>query len=194
MEIGDEVLAVNDFDKLNFSQSELKFSRIVSFLHQIRNIDATFIRLHYVYNSNKTGYITLTPKHLIYAKRMDRPEFEFMAAFQVLVGDYLKKYDWEEKLNQNVHVTKIEKIVLNRSGIFAPLTESGTIIVDNILTSCYSMVRYHGIAHFFFNLLNRLNYYIELTSNAYVSYSKFLYEILNFLHLKDIFMNENIIF
>lgn len=185
------MLVVNDYDKINFSKSDLRFSRIVSFLHKIRDIDAKFIRLHFINNINKTEYITLTPRHLIYVKQMDKQKFEFIAAFQVLVGDSLKKYDLEQKLQQNVYVTKIEKIFLNRSGIFSPLTESGTIVVDNILTSCYSIVRYHEVAHFFFDLLNRLNYYIELTSNVYISYSKFLYKILNFLHLNNIFMNEN---
>ncbi|RNA09760.1 desert hedgehog [Brachionus plicatilis] len=192
LEVGDEILVVNDYDEANFRPIQFKFSRVVSFLHQIKDIDAKFIRLHYKDSFNITRHVTLTPRHLIYVKRMDKQQFEFMAALQVRVGDSLKKYDFGKKLHQIVNVTKVERVKLEKSGVFAPLTESGTLIVDNILTSCYSMAKYHGVAQFFFNLFSHLNYFVELTGDAYVYYSKFLYQIVKFLHLSNIFMNENL--
>lgn len=193
LKVGDQILVVNDIDNNdNFSKNNLKFARIVSFLHKIENIDAKFIRLYFKNSLNKIQYITLTPRHLIYVKKIDKQKFEFMAAFEVTVGDTLKKYDFANKRYQYVKVTKIEKIYIKQSGVYAPLTETGTLIVDNILASCYSIVKYHGTAQFFFNILNSLAFFVELTSDVYVYYSKVLFEIVNLLHLSKTFLNENL--
>lgn len=40
------------------------------------------------------------------------------------------------------------KVTVGQSaGLFAPLTESGNIVVDDTLTSCYAIVDSHVIAH-----------------------------------------------
>ncbi len=78
-----------------------------------------------------------------------------------------------------MYVTKVETVALEKSGIYAPLTEQGTIIVDNVHASCYSMVKNHKIAHFLFNILNKLNSFVKLTSQTYIYYSKFLLEMLD---------------
>lgn len=45
-------------------------------------------------------------------------------------------------------LSRVTKVTVGQStGLFAPLTESGTIVVDDTLTSCYALVDSHVIAH-----------------------------------------------
>ena len=194
-------LNVNDIvlvaDKIDTSEV-IKFSKVVSFLHKIEKIDAKFIRIHFSMDANKTNtmssHVTLTGKHLILVGRSEAYnesaiEFNYLPAKDVQIGDMLKYSDYAGKVHAQVSVTKVEAISLEKSGIYAPLTEQGTIIVDNIHASCYSMVKNHKIAQFFFSILNKINNIVKLTSQTYVYYSKFLLEMLDFTHMSAFFLN-----
>ena len=186
LSVGDQVLVVD--------QSEiLKFSKVVSFLHKIESIDANFKRIHYnssAEDQNKLNYITLTDKHLILVgKPQPNNTFNFVPAREVRIGDMLKYYDYNRKISKMVTVTKVENVGLEKSGIYSPLTEQGTIVVDNIHVSCYSMIKNHKVAQFFFNLLNSLSDVFKLTSSSYVNYSKILFDMLDFAQLTSFFLN-----
>lgn len=180
---------------------------MVSFLHKIENIDANFIRIYFETDpvainksmaTNKSrkmqSYITITPRHLILVRKLNQTSgnFEYRAAMEVRVGDVLKYFNYNQKMYQFAQVVKTETVNLKNSGIYAPLTESGTLIVDNVQTSCYSLVKDHKTAQFFFNILNKINHFLSLTADSYVTYSKFLYEILNFVQLSNLFLNVNV--
>ena len=220
------------------SEGSLKFSRVVSFLHKIENIDADFVRLHYeiieTHNSEldeiihsehhhryraasipslsivknatnksaksliemtqiKKTHVTLTPKHLILVNSKNdksNTTFSYIPAEQVSVGDRMKYYDYNLKIHRTVSVVRKEdKLRLKEAGIYAPLTESGTIIVDNIHASCYSLVKNHKLAQLFFAILNHLGNLIKITSESYLTYSKFFFDFLNFIQMSDFFLN-----
>lgn len=150
----DQVLVADDNQNGDPSESSLKFSKIVSFLHKIEEIDASFLRVYYNYNessSHTIKHITLTRKHLILIQKANQSldVFEYKAAYEISQGDSLKYFDYNQKVYRIVKVVKVEQVNLEKSGIYAPLTESGTIIVDNIQVSCYSMVKDHKSAQFF---------------------------------------------
>jgi hypothetical protein len=115
--------------------------------------------------------------------------FYYLPAGEVKPGDLLKYYDYKNKIYKIVRVVQRESVDLDKSGIYSPLTESGTIIVDNIHASCYSIVKNHKVAQFFFNIMNNLKDLVKLTSQSYISYSKFLYEMVNFMNLGSVFLN-----
>lgn len=168
------------------------FSKVVSFFHRVENIDASFVRIYFNLKQNSSdNYITLTPRHLILVKEANdnQSDFEYKPAMKIKPGDELKYYDHETKFQKIVTVNLIETVDLKNSGIYAPLTETGTIIVDNIHVSCYSMVKNHRLAQFFFSLINNIGSVFDVASNTYVSYSKVLYEALNLLNLSSLFLN-----
>jgi hypothetical protein len=186
LSVNDSVLVVDNKDQ----QEILKFSKIVSFLHKIENINAQFKRVHFNWSLNGTtssSYITLTEKHLIIVGKRNET-FNYLPARDIEIGDMLKYYDYNTKVYRIVYVTKIETIVLEK-GIYAPLTEQGTIVVDNILVSCYSMVKNHNLAQLFFNVLNNLNLVFKVTSQNYLYYSKFLFQMIDFANLSSLFLN-----
>lgn len=69
---------------------------------------------------------------------------------------------WAEKLgkgdeililsSKHANQTNYEEILditeVDKKGLMAPLTEQGTIIVNNVHTSCYAIVKYHTLAHY----------------------------------------------
>lgn len=237
LKVNDQVLVADEEDTVNskqVSESTLKFSKVVSFLHMIEEIDADFIRLHYeavdtsthesqhgefvISSSNRTRsvievsqvkktFISLTPKHLILAAQATnetatnetnagsmswykmRSAFNYVPAETVEKGDLLRYYDYNLKIYRLVRVINKEKLNLKGVGIYAPLTETGTIIVDNIHVSCYSLVKNHKLAQLFYSILNHLSNLIKITSESYLTYSKFFFDFLNYIQMSDFFLN-----
>ncbi len=173
-------LNINDMVLTN----ENTFSKVITFLHKIESINAKFIRLYY---NQEQSHITLTPKHLISVKSDNKNEFDYIPANQVQIGDELSHFDIEFKKIQTVKVNRIE--LLESNGIYAPLTESGTLIVDNIYVSCYSLVKSHQAAHFFFNILFIIKKFILISSDACLDYAKYLYDFVEYFKLSDLFLN-----
>lgn len=86
--------------------------------------------------------ITATPSHLLLLASADGWRESF--ADNIEVGDYLLTRGSYEVMRPSRVVRK--RTVFKR-GVFAPLTETGTIIVDDALASCYALVTSHSLAH-----------------------------------------------
>ncbi len=70
---------------------------------------------------------------------------KFKFAKDLIIGDTILTYD---HLNNKQIEEKIQKIHLYEvHGFIAPLTLSGTILVDDILISCYAIIENHNLAH-----------------------------------------------
>jgi len=177
-------LNIND-EVLVDAKEGVQTSQVVSFLHKSEDANATFIRLHYGIENKPVGYITLTPKHLLNIGNDEKADFK--PASDVKLGDVLTYFDSEKSSFTSVTVFKIETIY--KTGVFAPLTKTGTIVVDDILASCYSMVKSHKMAHFFFDILNKIGNVLPITPDTYVSYSKFLYQIIDFIKVSNLFLS-----
>lgn len=105
---------------------EGKFSRIYSFGHRSPDSKAEFIQL---YVESRKNPLEISKDHMIFVG-----ENRAVPAFSVSVGDQLILSD-ENNKRRNTKVTKISKI--ERVGAYAPFTESGTIVVNDLLTSNY---------------------------------------------------------
>jgi hypothetical protein len=73
----------------------------------------------------------------------------------VQVGDCVPVRDSKTYIVRPARVVSMSNIV--RSGAYAPLTDDGRLVVNDILVSCYAVVHDHQLAHGYFQLLSTLN-------------------------------------
>ena len=149
VQVGDRVLAYDDRTK------QIIVTDVLTMLHRETN---QFSRpLHpffFLQNKNKNcrsalfkqlttdsrQQLTLTPSHLLLTD-----VHGYLMAKDIRIGMNVFV------LNSNNHsfaletITNIDTIV--RLGFIAPLTNEGTLIVNNIATSCYATVHNHQLAH-----------------------------------------------
>lgn len=162
LEIGDEVLARN-------SQNNLEYSKVLMFL----DLDAYASKLYYYIKTETDAVIAITESHLIYVADSPNavPDVEFAAyvkeGMYVLVpeqtvlsrtGDDLITNDIEQAVNSTEHkpikddgsfrpVRVVEIKSEMRVSAYAPLTNAGTMIVDGVLVSCYAHIINQSLAH-----------------------------------------------
>ena len=189
LKVGDSILAMD-------SNGEYTFSPVISFLHRAPEDSGLFNVIQ-----TDTGHtVTLTPHHLIYRKgqsddekqpegytskgevevqiisanekkknQIASPEIVFAADIQE--GDSVFVFDATNKMGLlPAKVTKVE--ARNFSGLYAPLTADGNLVVDNVLASCYAVTDSHTLAHLAFVPLrlwyNLLDIYAYLTGSENV--------------------------
>jgi len=144
VKVGDSVLAVDQNGKLLFSQVIMQLTRapeVITEFHVIRT---------------KTGRnLTLTPKHLIYKAENNNtnlgsddstsPQPRF--AMNIRKGDFVFVFDKNSGMIMDEVVSNDIEI---RKGTYSPLTSHGSIIVEDILASCYSELEDHSLLHMAF--------------------------------------------
>nr|APD15683.1 hedgehog [Xipholeptos notoides] len=152
LKIGDEVLALNNKGKLEYSE-------VIAFLDIKDDTSGHFYSLE-----TENGYkVHLTGKHLIYTSDTNRTsfvvgsvnsQFEAIYADHTQIGDFLLTVDGKS----NVRTSAIRSVKLEtKQGMVAPLTKAGTIVVDGIVVSCYAFINNDQIAHASFSFLRGLH-------------------------------------
>ncbi|CAF3294188.1 unnamed protein product [Rotaria sp. Silwood2] len=132
IQIGQEVLVSN--------RNKLIFQPIYDIIHRENTKFYTFIHLtifnHY---ENSTQSIEISSKHLIFKYGLLDPIF----ASEIQIGDHLQLVNQFEIIpGKVIHIDEIIS-----QGYCAPLTFSGTIVVNNLVSSNYAEVRNHHLAH-----------------------------------------------
>ena len=89
--------------------------------------------------SNNT--ISLTSSHLIYVKNLG-----YIKTSDVKLGDILRIYSSEKNGFEDFLVRRINYEL--KDGFIAPLTHQGTLLVNQIDTSCYAEIKNHHTADF----------------------------------------------
>jgi hypothetical protein len=127
--------------------------------------------------SNKQ--ISLTNSHLIYVKNKG-----YIKVSDVNLGDFLRVYSNEKNYFDNFLVSRIDYEL--KTGFIAPLTQQGTLLVNQIDTSCYAEVNDHSVADLFMipvKFWYKINKYLDIktiksaSSNVDLDfYSKVLYQ------------------
>ena len=144
VKVGDSVLAVDQNGKLLFSQ-------VIMQLHQGPEVTTKF---HVI--RTKTGRnLTLTPKHLIYKAENNKPNLDFgdstssqpRFAMNIRKGDFVFVFDKSSGMIMDEVVSNDIEI---KKGTYSPLTSHGSIIVEDILASCYSELEDHSLLHMAF--------------------------------------------
>ena len=139
LRVGESVLTID-------ASGQYEFSPIILFLDR----DPEESRQFYVIKTESGHSLTLTPSHLIYAKFGDEPgddmaDFEAVFAGDVREGDMVLVMDGGESALIPSRAVEIETKV--QTGVYAPLTAKGNIVVDNVLASCYAQIDSQETAH-----------------------------------------------
>lgn len=130
LQIGTQVRVLNE-------ENQVTYSPVIAFLHRDLNEHALYKRVR-----TSSAVIELSQRHLIHQRK--------------------DGFIWAEKLNQGDEIlvvgsnhdndTQWEEVLeigdISKQGLMAPLTEQGTIIVNNVHASCYALVKSHNVAHF----------------------------------------------
>ncbi|XP_034829797.1 indian hedgehog protein [Maniola hyperantus] len=128
---GDRVLAAADDGKMVYSE-------VLTFIDRDSNVTRQYIEV-----SAENGVtITTTPSHLLLLAAADSWRESF--AMNIEIGDVLLTRGQGSVMRPS-RVVKTR--IVSRRGVYAPLTKTGTIIVDDALASCYALVRSHALAH-----------------------------------------------
>ncbi|CAH1154989.1 unnamed protein product [Phaedon cochleariae] len=142
LRIGEQILA------LDASTNTLVFSEVILFLdldpHQKRQFVTLTLR------SGRT--LVVTPSHLVLTGTAKR--FRTVFAEQVKVGDTLLVTLEGNNSASSDHETVEDSVVkvgaVLRTGVYAPLTKAGTLVVNDVVVSCYATVDSQAMAHWAF--------------------------------------------
>ncbi|XP_048868338.1 sonic hedgehog protein A-like isoform X1 [Brienomyrus brachyistius] len=141
LRVGDKVLSAD-------SQGNLVYSDFIMFMDQ----DVNTSRVFYVIETQKpTRRLTLTAAHLLFVLDNRTDLFGGMRATfasSVKPGQMVWVVD---DLQAQLKAVTVQRIYTeeHRSS-FAPVTEQGTIVVDQVLASCYAVIEDHAWAHWAF--------------------------------------------
>lgn len=150
LKIGDKVLTTD-------YHGNAKQSEVILMLHQDRK---RTIDDYVTITMDVPSSITMSTYHLI------RSNDKFVYAKDVRAGHTLTVYDERTTSYQKRKVVSVE--LVTKQGMFAPLTMDGTIVVNDVLASCYASFPSHSISHFGFSVWRLLYTYfhafLDLTS------------------------------
>uniref|UniRef100_A0A3Q1GFL6 Hedgehog protein n=1 Tax=Acanthochromis polyacanthus TaxID=80966 RepID=A0A3Q1GFL6_9TELE len=134
---GDRVLASSSTD----GRGPLLYSPVLSFLDRQPNVTKTF----YVIGTDAGLNITLTAAHLIFATDCTAG-LRTVFASEVRPGQCVFASAGEPRSQARLSlVTFVEE--QRSTGLFAPLTQHGSIVVNGVLASCYAAVDSHHLSH-----------------------------------------------
>ncbi|XP_057708790.1 indian hedgehog B protein-like [Corythoichthys intestinalis] len=136
---GDRVLASSTTD----GRGPLHYSPVLSFLDLQSNVTKIFTHI-----GTNTGHnITLTAAHLIFitdcADGIGKEDVRTSFASEVKPGQCILTSHGTE--TTQALVTFVEE--RQSTGLYAPLTQHGSIVVNRVLASCYAAVDNHHLAH-----------------------------------------------
>lgn len=130
LQIGSQVRVIKE-------ENQIGYSPIIAFLHREMDEEALYKRVR-----TQNSVIELSQRHLI-----NQRNHGFVWAETLKKGDEIlvlsSTHDNETQWEQIIEITDVHK-----QGLMAPLTEQGTIVVNNVHASCYALVKSHKVAHF----------------------------------------------
>jgi len=135
LEIGDEVLAYN-------TEKGIHPSRIYGQLHQDNETEIKIVEIE----TSSGRKIPVTGQHSLFARQClsDGQKWSTKSAQEIRVGDCLPRYYTDGDV---VEESVINIRVFDARGIRQPVTETGTIIVDDVVISCYDRVVNQDATH-----------------------------------------------
>lgn len=140
MRLGERIAALD-------SRGDVVYSEVIAFLDRSPSERRQFIRL-----TTKSGRVlTLTPAHLVPVEGQSS-----VFAVSVQPGDRILVSDTDAASAANEVDSRLRwdsvvetKLVLEE-GVYAPLTMEGTLVVDDVVASCYAVVNSQSVAHYSF--------------------------------------------
>lgn len=133
LRVGEKVLA------MDYAINELVYSEVIMFLDWNPNKKNVFLKIEL--ESGRT--LTVTRSHLVIRETLNSSEIVY--AETLSTGNKLIVHSRNGDKFQD-KVIKVTKVF--RTGVYAPLTTTGTVIVNDIVVSCYAVVNSHYLAHY----------------------------------------------
>lgn len=155
---GDRVLASTESD----GGGDLLYSPVLTFLHR----DPTTRKHFYVVITESGARLSLTAAHLLFAS--DGPcnrtrtsgDLRTIFASQVQPGMCVVVTSERQPGGSVESTPRLSRVVGVQvgagRGVFAPLTEHGTLVANGVLASCYAVVEDQALAHWAFGPLRVL--------------------------------------
>ncbi|CAF3773377.1 unnamed protein product [Rotaria sp. Silwood1] len=141
LQSGDEIITID--------QSKIISTEMIMMLDKQISKEALF----YTLRTDSGNEISLTEYHLIPITNSNGNE-NYLFAKQIKIGDYLfvlfnGKFKYSPVINITIEMKK---------GYYAPLTMKGTLLINNILASCFANVNNHHLAQ---NYMTPFRYYYK---------------------------------
>lgn len=133
-----KAVAVGDTVRVVTPEGKVEWSTVCGWLHRDVNSRAAYLRLQ----TSKRA-LTVSAAHLVATVEDGRVSFK--QASEIREGSTLLEVD---NVNANIWGNRVLSVSnVQCAGIYAPLTVSGTIVVDGVGASCYAATRSHTAAH-----------------------------------------------
>ncbi|CAH8512165.1 unnamed protein product [Schistosoma turkestanicum] len=165
LQIGDYIITENPFNGLLIN------TLVFGFLDRDEHAWSPLVKIQYQINSNQKqqqNIIYLTEDHLIFIDDDNSTQInnssminkKAVYASSVKQGQTLLVYNNRNNSKQLIKaeiisVEIIKSVTMNQSGnvnyktgLYAPITDTGTMIVDNVLVSCFAYISSHQLASF----------------------------------------------
>uniref|UniRef100_H2ZHI5 Hedgehog protein n=1 Tax=Ciona savignyi TaxID=51511 RepID=H2ZHI5_CIOSA len=141
LQIGDKVLAVDRWSGLPV------FSEVILFMDKQPTIETEYVEIR-----THQQTIRLTSNHLIFVTKSNNSNTfstkrRAVYASDIIVGDFVYL---TLPISGRFEITpsRVEMVAtVTRSGVYAPLTAHGTIVVDATVASCYGFINSETLAH-----------------------------------------------
>ncbi|KAK2575804.1 hypothetical protein KPH14_007188 [Odynerus spinipes] len=149
VQLGDRVAALN-------SHGELVYSEVIAFLDRAPTERRQFVQLL----TSSGRVLTLTPAHLVPTEgRSTIFSARVRTGDKILVSDEDSSFSKAASLESNQVSSSdrrlrwdrvIETRLVLEEGVYAPLTTEGTVLVDDVVASCYAVIDSQTLAHYSF--------------------------------------------
>lgn len=132
------------------------YEPVLAFIHTQQEININYLAIDvYSTTTNTSSTLLVSPNHPIFD--YDSDDAQFAGKFQV--GNRLQLIH-DNKITSG----EIQKIRLNEEeGFYAPITPSGTIVVDGVVASNYASVSNHGLSH---KMMGLYRWWIKLVGTS----------------------------
>ncbi len=101
----------------------------------MKNKESSYLVLFYTITTSFNQSLSLTGDHLIMIYNLREKRSKMVAANELKVNDYLLMGETSSQNLIPVSITSIE--ILYKTGFITPMTYTGTLLVNGIVTSCY---------------------------------------------------------
>jgi len=140
LKVGHQVLVMNE------ATGQTTFERVDSFIHRRPDVTTEFYRL----KTSNGNVLTLSPGHMVPVVDCANPSAptSLKYAKDTNVGECLLVHNDGQISTSNLQ--SIEPVT--KTGIFAPLTQSGNLVVDDVIASCYSAYEGYFVQNSFYRM------------------------------------------
>ncbi|XP_068669980.1 sonic hedgehog protein-like [Montipora foliosa] len=137
LKIGDSVQVMTQDGKIGYSEVMM----FVDYLPDVSNVSHILIE-----TKKPAKRITMTPSHLLFTSNSLGTELTAKQAIKVSIGEFVLVSSGGQLIPSQVANLSMVEL----TGMVAPVTVEGNIIVDGVLSSCYAVIDDHESAHLAF--------------------------------------------